>query len=193
MIHKLHTLYFTKILEVNLFAFAYRLFHRDFSPINGTYCMGTHSFFPALYVFYVNLGGFYEWVVLIFHFLITGKSVHPDSKLGRSRLSLLTSSMEQLSSLGPIQVSAVYCLKLNITPVNLSFHMVISHCNRGTHGIWPSIDGVDISCDDVQLQDGTNGRVTDEEKVVIDSLTKKYHGIIVPWYNCIVVNFTMVF
>ena len=25
----------TKILEVNLFAFAYRLFHRDFSPING--------------------------------------------------------------------------------------------------------------------------------------------------------------
>ena len=28
---------YTKILEVNLFAFAYRLFHRDFSPINGTY------------------------------------------------------------------------------------------------------------------------------------------------------------
>ena len=26
---------YTKILEVNLFAFAYRLFHRDFSPING--------------------------------------------------------------------------------------------------------------------------------------------------------------
>ena len=26
----------TKILEVNLFAVAYRLFHRDFSPINGT-------------------------------------------------------------------------------------------------------------------------------------------------------------
>ena len=25
----------TKILEVNLFAFAYRLFHRNFSPING--------------------------------------------------------------------------------------------------------------------------------------------------------------
>ena len=24
----------TKILEVNLFAFAYRLFHRDFSPLN---------------------------------------------------------------------------------------------------------------------------------------------------------------
>ena len=29
---------YTKILEVNLFAFAYRLFHRDFSPINGTFC-----------------------------------------------------------------------------------------------------------------------------------------------------------
>ena len=27
---------YTKILEVNLFAFAYRLFHRDFSEINGT-------------------------------------------------------------------------------------------------------------------------------------------------------------
>ena len=31
-------LLYTKILEVNLFAFAYRLFHRDFSPINGTFC-----------------------------------------------------------------------------------------------------------------------------------------------------------
>ena len=28
---------YTKILEVNLFAFAYRLFPRDFSPINGAY------------------------------------------------------------------------------------------------------------------------------------------------------------
>ena len=28
----------TKILEVNLFAFAYRLFHRDFSPIKMTFC-----------------------------------------------------------------------------------------------------------------------------------------------------------
>ena len=28
----------TKILEVNLFAFAYRLFRRDFSPLDGTYC-----------------------------------------------------------------------------------------------------------------------------------------------------------
>ena len=28
-------LFYTKILEVNLFAFAYRLFHEDFSPING--------------------------------------------------------------------------------------------------------------------------------------------------------------
>ena len=54
-------LLFTKILEVNLFAFAYRLFHRDF----------------------------YELVVLIIlvlifslDFLTIGKSVHPDSKLG---------------------------------------------------------------------------------------------------------------
>ena len=28
-------LFFTRILEVNLFAFAYRLFHEDFSLING--------------------------------------------------------------------------------------------------------------------------------------------------------------
>ena len=89
----IYDMIYTKILEVNLFAFAYRLFHRDFSPINGTYCVFTHSFFAALYVFCVNLGGFYEWVVLIFlvlifslDFLIIGKSVHPDSKLGRSRL-----------------------------------------------------------------------------------------------------------
>ena len=36
---------YTKILEVNLFVFAYRLFHRDFSPINRTFYIGTHSFF----------------------------------------------------------------------------------------------------------------------------------------------------
>ena len=36
-------LLYTKILEVNLFAFAYRLFHRDFSPINGTYCRSLHK------------------------------------------------------------------------------------------------------------------------------------------------------
>ena len=34
----------TKILEVNLCAFAYRLFHRDFSPLDGASCIGTHSF-----------------------------------------------------------------------------------------------------------------------------------------------------
>ena len=42
-IDMIYTLYictiYTKILEVNLFAFAYRLFHRDFSPINGTHCI----------------------------------------------------------------------------------------------------------------------------------------------------------
>ena len=36
-------LLYTKILEVNLFAIAYRLFHRDFSPINGAYCIGTNT------------------------------------------------------------------------------------------------------------------------------------------------------
>ena len=42
----------TKILEANLFAFAYRLFRRDFSPLDGTYCMGTHSFLQ-LYMYFV--------------------------------------------------------------------------------------------------------------------------------------------
>ena len=61
--------------------------------------MGTFLF-AALYTFCVNLGGFYEWAVLIsptpifsLDFLIIDKSVHPDSKLGRSRLSLLTSKV----------------------------------------------------------------------------------------------------
>ena len=95
-------LLYTKILEVNLFAFAYRLFRRDFSPPDGTYCMGTHSFLQP-YIHFVLIffwGGGYEWAVLIFpapifclDFLIIGKSVHPDSKLGRSRLSLLTSKV----------------------------------------------------------------------------------------------------
>ena len=43
---------YTKILEVNLFAFAYRLFHRDFSAINGTYCMGTHFFSSFICILY---------------------------------------------------------------------------------------------------------------------------------------------
>ena len=34
-----HLYMYTKILEVNLFAFAYRLFRRDFSPLDGTYCI----------------------------------------------------------------------------------------------------------------------------------------------------------
>ena len=34
---------YTEILEVNLFAFAYRLFHEDFSSIDWT-LHGTHSF-----------------------------------------------------------------------------------------------------------------------------------------------------
>ena len=50
--------FYTKILEVNLFGFAYRLFHRDFSPINGTYCMGTHSFFQLYMYFMLIWEGF---------------------------------------------------------------------------------------------------------------------------------------
>ena len=49
-------LLYTKILEVNLFAFAYRLFRRDFSPLDGTYCMGTHSFLqPYIHFVYIYI------------------------------------------------------------------------------------------------------------------------------------------
>ena len=36
---------------------------------------------------------YYYFFFFSLDFLITGKSVHPDSKLGRSRLSLLTSKV----------------------------------------------------------------------------------------------------
>ena len=71
-------LLYTKILEVNLFAFAYRLFHRDFSPINGTFCMGTHSFLQLYMYFMLIWEGFMNaesiFLVLICNldFLIIG-------------------------------------------------------------------------------------------------------------------------
>ena len=78
--------FYTKILEVNLFAFVHRLFRRDFSPTRRDILHGNSFLLAALYAFFVNLGGFYEWAVLIFlvlifslDFLIIGKSVHPDS------------------------------------------------------------------------------------------------------------------
>ena len=40
-------LLYTKILEVNLFAFAYRLFRRDFSPLDGTYCIKLNAICPV--------------------------------------------------------------------------------------------------------------------------------------------------
>ena len=48
-------LLYTKILEINLFALAYRLFREDFSPINGA----LHDIqpFSKLYI-YINLVGF---------------------------------------------------------------------------------------------------------------------------------------
>ena len=49
---------YTKILEVNLFAFAYRLCRRDFSPLDGTYCMGTHSFLQPYIHFVLIWEGF---------------------------------------------------------------------------------------------------------------------------------------
>ena len=36
-------LLYAKILEVNLFAFAYRLFHEDFSSIIGDFCKNAKS------------------------------------------------------------------------------------------------------------------------------------------------------
>ena len=45
---------YTKILNVNLFAFAYRLFHEDFSPIDGA----LHDTQPFSSFIYINLVGF---------------------------------------------------------------------------------------------------------------------------------------
>ena len=59
---------YTKILEVNLFAFAYRLFRRDFSPLDGTYCMGTHSFLQPYIHFVLIWEGFMNgqsWSLLL--------------------------------------------------------------------------------------------------------------------------------
>ena len=61
-------LLYTKILEVNLFAFAYRLFRRDFSPLDGTYCMGTHSFLQPYIHFVLIFEGFMNgqsWSLLL--------------------------------------------------------------------------------------------------------------------------------
>ena len=122
-------LLYTNILEVNLFAFAYRLFRRDFSPLDGTYCMGTQFLFAAL--FCVNLGGFYEWAVLIspapifsLDFLIIGKGVHPDSKLGRSRLSLLTSKVFMAFDL---YSSKVMTMTMTMTMTNSLFSDMSVH------------------------------------------------------------------
>ena len=49
---------YTKILEVNLFVFAYRLFHEDFSSIVGDFCIGTHSFFQLYMYFKLIWEGF---------------------------------------------------------------------------------------------------------------------------------------
>ena len=48
-------LFYTQILEVNLFAFAYRLFHEDFSPIDGA----LHDAQPFSFI-YINLVGFLD-------------------------------------------------------------------------------------------------------------------------------------
>ena len=54
---------YTKILEVNLFAFAYRHIHRDFSPVNGAFCIGTHSLF-----IYINIVS--SWFI---HYIFVGE------------------------------------------------------------------------------------------------------------------------
>ena len=82
--HFLSIKMYTKILDLPTDCFV------EISPHSTGHILHGYSFlFAALYTFYVNLGGFYEWAVLIspapifsLDFLILGKSVHPDSKLG---------------------------------------------------------------------------------------------------------------
>ena len=57
-------LLYTKILEVNLLAFSYRLFHRDFSPLDGTFCIGTRSLFQLYMYFKLIWEGFMNGYVI---------------------------------------------------------------------------------------------------------------------------------
>ena len=43
-------LLYTKILDVNLFAFAYRLFRRDFPPLDGTFIPIPYTYTYTLYL-----------------------------------------------------------------------------------------------------------------------------------------------
>ena len=45
---------YTKMLEVNLFAFAYRLFHEDFSSIDGPYKSSPSSTLPFVIREYIR-------------------------------------------------------------------------------------------------------------------------------------------
>ena len=79
--YMLGRVYIYKILEVNLFAFAYRLFHEDFSSIIGDFCIGTHSFFPASSSPLSTLPLVipeYIWIVIYIyiHYVFINTSVH---------------------------------------------------------------------------------------------------------------------
>ena len=54
-------LLYTKILEVNLFAFAYRLFHRDFSPVNGAFISYCHAFISVLVLIFLDMSKLFLW------------------------------------------------------------------------------------------------------------------------------------
>ena len=51
-------IFFTKITEVNLFAFAYRLFHEDFSPIYGANIL---NFLSSLYTLTLKVLNFWKF------------------------------------------------------------------------------------------------------------------------------------
>ena len=61
---------YTKILEVNLFTFAYRLFHRDFSPINGTLHYIAYKSSPSSTLPLVIPE--YTWIVLFLYKYVYG-------------------------------------------------------------------------------------------------------------------------
>ena len=63
-------LLYTKIPEVNLFAFAYRLFRRDFSPLDGTYC---------IYI-YVYMYSYEHYIMHIYIYIYIYMSVHTLTK-----------------------------------------------------------------------------------------------------------------
>ena len=94
---------YTKILEVNLFAFAYRLFRRDFSPLDGTYCIVEIVLYIYIYI-YIGWGAIYIYIGWIALFV------------GRSLFALYIAHCSQFEHSGDFTMQSKQCV--NVLPVS---------------------------------------------------------------------------